>query len=109
MNRPRNTDIPFFEYHVQLHAMGFRPFFARTVAASLFDLGRYKCEGRSYYLCKHARHRERTLWDTTLIFFYDPKQSTYPCVKTMIKAHNYFTMHRAHEFVEMTKVFDLCS
>ena len=105
----RQPSPRFFDYHVLIHSMGFRPFHPHSVASSTFPLGRYICEGRSYYLRLKRCPAERALWNTTLVFFYDPKENAYPCVKTMIKAHNHFALEKARSFLEMLKVFELCS
>lgn len=103
----RNSDPQFWEYNLRLMQMGFHPYFDKD-NHSRFELGRYRCRGRSYYL-KLGPRSPRDVWNSTVVFFYDPDPTMYPCVKTMIKAANHFAMIKAEQFVEFDKVFDLCS
>ena len=99
----------FFHYHCEVMNMGFKPFWNDTYEGGRFDLGRYRCRGRAYYLKRTAQAMRVLDKDTNVVFFYDPAPTDYPCVKTMIQTANHFTMIKAREILEINKVFDLCS
>lgn len=98
----------FFEYHCQLMNLGFLPFFSDT-QHSRFAAGRFSLRGRSYYLKHEVCPKDRSLWKSTVVFFYDPPPEVHPCVRTMINAANHHAMIKANQIVQMSKVFSVCS
>ena len=109
MKKTTYIDLPFFQYDQLMHGMGFTPFHKHPRSDGRFKLGRYRCHGRAYYLKRQSRSRDPHLWDSTIVMFCDTAPGDYACVKTMIKAANHFALIKARNFVELNKVFDLCS
>lgn len=109
MRKTKYLDLPFFHYAGMIESMGFRQFYHDPRSDGRYDLGRYRCRGRMYYLNATSRPWDKDLWCSNIVMFYDPDPSDYPCVKTMIKAANHSALIKARQFVEMNKVFELCS
>ena len=100
--------LDFFHLHCWVMNLGFKPFFNEQTG-NRFDLGRYRCRGRGYWLAGRSQPVGKDMWSSEIVLFFDPAPTDYPCVKTMIKASNHFTMIKAREMAEYDKVLSLCS
>ena len=100
------VDQTFFERHCSLMNLGYVPF---TEGSNRFSAGPFSLRGRSYYLRRRVCPKEPSLWNTTIVCFYDLPPGSHPCVLTMLKAANHFAVIKARQLVELTKVFDVCS